>query len=147
MTIRSFALELATFHRSIKLCRAITSSILVRWQRLINENAYNAVFERNLDRYVMGWRRRYETSIVVPWWRISYAYTQSTLTSSKHHIIQILFNFMIAIKVIQLRAKYRVKNRIGRFPYLLPTEVVPPRAAMVESWKRKKRSWEKSGRQ
>jgi len=113
-------------HRSIKLRRATTSSILVCWRQFLYWNVSHGSIYRLCDRDVSKQRGQESRSNIVAWCKISYVYVHITLTSSKHNINQLFFYDMIGRVSNKNRANFCVRNQRGRVPYLSPTKVVPP---------------------
>ena len=113
-------------HRSIKLRRATTSSILVCWRQFLYWNVSHGSIYRLCDRDISKQRGQESRSNIVAWCKISYVYVHNTLTSSKHNINRLFFYDMIVRVSNKYRANFCVRNQRGRVPYLSPTEVVPP---------------------
>ena len=71
-----------THHRSIKLPRAVASSILVRCRRFLHVNLDRFVNYRLRNRCVSGRRMVQAAGIVEAWCEISHTYVHNTITSS-----------------------------------------------------------------
>ncbi len=133
-------------HRSIELCRVITSSILVCWRQFLYWNVSHDPIYRLCDRGVSKQRGEESRSNIVAWCKISYVYVNNTTTSSKLNINRLFFSSMIAHAYNKYRAKYCVRNQRGRVPYLSPTEVVPPWLKHKKDSAMWEKVWSSSGR-
>ena len=99
-----------TSHRIIKFRRAITSSISIRWRQFLYWNVSHDPLYRHCDLEVSKQRGRESRHDIVAWCKISHVYIHNTLTSPKHNIIPIFFNFMIAHVSISYRSNYCVQS-------------------------------------
>ena len=84
-----------THHRSIKLRRAVASSILVRCRRFLHVNLDRFVNYRLRNRCVSGRRMTHAAGIVAAWRKISHTYVHNTITSSIWRILYQFFHFTI----------------------------------------------------
>ncbi len=102
--------RLDSCHRNIDLRRAISSSILVCWRRRLYWNVYHDSMYSLCDRGASKQKGQESRHDIVSWCKISYVYIHNTLTSPKHNIIPIFFNFIIAHVSISYRANYCVRS-------------------------------------
>ncbi len=84
---RVMAWWVLTRHCSIKLCRAISQSILVRWRRFLHVNAANDLYYLWCNGGMTGNIRKQTRSNIVGQWKICLVYTCSTRTVYDRHNI------------------------------------------------------------
>ncbi len=84
-----------THHRSIKLRRAVASSILVRCRRFLHVNLDCYVNYRQRNRCVSGRRMVHAAGVVAAWCEISHTYVHNTIASSIRRVFYQFFHFTI----------------------------------------------------
>ena len=112
--------------RSIKLCRATTSSIsgVRRW--FLHINVANDVEYHKRDRYICTLSWSQSVSAVVVRCQISHVHTLRIISSSIQCYFNRFFNYTIAFESIYMCVKYCILNRRGRVSFCLRLEALPP---------------------
>jgi len=112
--------------RSIKLCRATTSSISGVRPWFLHINVANDVDYHIRDRYICTSSWSQLAPAVVVRCQISYVHIQRAITSWIQCYFNRFLNYMIAFESIYMCAKYCILNRRGRVSFCLRLEALPP---------------------
>jgi hypothetical protein len=112
--------------RSIKLCRATTSSISGVRPWFLHINVANDVDYHIRDRYICTSSWSQLAPAVVVRCQISYVHIQRAITSWIQCYFNRFLNYMIAFESIYMCAKYCILNWRGRVSFCLRLEALPP---------------------